>query len=74
MDNLQLVVQWLLGRLAEQQPLLMPEQEAASLVQQVRQQLLLRRRLAQRMGGARVESIEFEFRGCTVELRYEYEE
>ena len=49
------------------QPLL-PEQEAAALVQRVRQQLVLRERLAQQLEGSSVKSLQFVFRGCSIEM------
>ena len=63
---------------ASGQPLL-PEQEATVLLQRVRQQLLLRERLALQMGrlalqvglqlaGIRLERVELDYRGCSIEV------
>ena len=49
------------------QPLL-PEQEAAALLQQVRQQLVLRERLAQQLEDIELQSLKFVFRGCSFEM------
>ena len=60
-----------LQRGAAGQPLL-PEQEAAALVQRVGQQLVLRERLAQQLEGRGLESFQFVFRGCSIEMSEEY--
>jgi hypothetical protein len=49
------------------QPLL-PEQEAAVLLQRVRQQLVLRERLGQRLEAIKLECLAFAFRGCIIEM------
>ena len=56
-----------LQRGAAQQPLL-PAQEAAALLERVKQQLVLGERLAQQLGGMRCEQLEFVCRGCTVQV------
>ena len=56
-----------LQRGAAGQPLL-PEQEASALVERVRQQLMLRERLAQQLEGSSLMRLQFVFRGCSIEM------
>ena len=57
-----------LQRGAAGQPLL-PEQEAAALVQRVGQQLLQQKRLGQWLGRG-LESLQFVFRGCSIDMQW----